>query len=177
METFSPGETLLKIGIVMRPHGLRGAFVIKPFHPGTVPSFLQRLLLQLPDSEVIQCHIHRWKRASNGNWIAESPDVDLDRAQTLRNAMVFARATDYPPLAENEVWLEDLMGATVVWPNGSVRGRVKSVLKTPAPYPVLVLKTRAGTETYLPLPQEHFVSFDADTQILIVSTPDPVRGP
>ncbi len=177
METASPGGTLLKIGIVMRPHGLRGAFVVKPFRSGPPPAFLQRLLLELAGAERFECQVRRWKPASNGHWIVESPDFDIARAETVRNATVMAWAADYPPPEDREVWLEDLMGATAAWPDGAVRGRVKGVLESPAPYPVLVLETPSGQEAYLPLPAEHFVSFDASTRVLIVSTPDPASGP
>lgn len=177
METTSPGGTLLKIGIVTRPHGLRGAFVVKPFNPGAPPAFLARIQLQLPDAPPVCCRVRQWKRSSNGHWIAECPDFDLERAQSVRSAVVCAWAADYPVLDEKEVWLEELMGATAVWPDGTLRGRVKGVLETPAPYPLLELETASGAEVYLPLPREHFVSFDANTQILVVSTPDPAPDP
>lgn len=178
METVSPGGLTLKIGVVMRPHGLRGAFVVKPFSPGPPPVFLERIQLLLPwVPEPVECRVKAWKKASNGSWIVESPDFTLDRAQSIRNAQVQARAADYPPPAENEIWLEALMGATATWPDGTVRGTVIAVLESPAPYPVLVLKTPQNTETYLPLPQEHFVSFDETTRVLVVSTPEPAMGP
>jgi ribosomal 30S subunit maturation factor RimM len=173
MTSDAPGGTILKIGIVMRPHGLRGAFTIKPLSPGPPPDFLPQIHLQIPGSEeTITVPVRTWKSASSGHWIVESPDFTLERVQTIRNAVVLAPAEDYGPLDEDEVWVEDLFGATAVRPDGSVRGRVTGVLETAAPYPVLVLTDPQGQESYLPLPSEHFISFDEDSMVLVVSTPE-----
>lgn len=172
MTSDAPGGTILKIGIVMRPHGLRGAFTIKPLSPGPPPFDLTHIQLQIPGSdEMIPCTVQRWKSATSGHWIVESPDFTLDRVQTIRNAVVLAPA-DELPLDEDEVWVEDLIGATAVRPDGSLRGKVTGVLETAAPYPVLVLSDPQGLEIYLPLPQEHFISFDEEARVLVVSTPD-----
>ncbi len=172
MTADAPGGTILKIGVVMRPHGLRGAFTIKPLSPGPPPSSLSEIQLQLTSGEVISCAVCTWKSATSGHWIVESPEFTLERAETIRNAVVMVPADDFGPLDDDEVWVEDLIGATVFRPDGTGRGRVTGVLETPAPYPVLILQDPQGQEVFLPLPPEHFISFDADTHVLVASTPE-----
>jgi 16S rRNA processing protein RimM len=173
MTSDAPGGTILKIGIVMRPHGLRGAFTIKPLSPGPPPDFLTHIQLQIPGAEeTFSVPVRTWKSASSGHWIVESPDFTLERVQTIRNAIVLAPAEDFGPLDDDEVWVEDLIGSAVVWPDGKARGQVTGVMESAAPYPVLVLSDPEGREIYLPLPSEHFISFDEDGKVLVVSTPD-----
>lgn len=169
----STGGTVLKIGIVMRPHGLRGAFTIKPLAPGPVPDFIDKIFLQLPGAKDPVPHdVEFWKRASSGHWIVHLKGFTIDMAEQVRNALVLVHEGQYGPLDPDEVWLEDLLDARVVWPDGTERGRVVGFLETPAPYPVLILCDPRGQETYLPLPDEHFLSFDEQERILVVSTPE-----
>jgi 16S rRNA processing protein RimM len=174
MNARSPGGTILRLGVVMRPHGLRGAFTVKPSSPGPPPGFLDTILLQFSGEDTpVEVPVRTWKSATSGHWIVESPAFTLERAETARNALVLAPAAAFGPLADDEVWLAELLGATVVWPDGVARGTVTGVLETPAPYPVLILADPAGREVFLPLPREHFISFDANARVLVVSTPDP----
>ena len=174
MDSGVPGGTILKIGVVMRPHGLRGAFTVKPLAPGPPPAILRTIQLKLPDADApVEVSVRAWKSATSGHWIVESPEFTLERAEAFRNALVLAPARDFGPLADDEVWVEELIGAAAVRPDGTARGTVTGVLETPAPYPVLILTDPAGRELYLPLPREHFISFDAGTRVLVVSTPDP----
>ncbi len=174
MNSGVPGGTILKIGVVMRPHGLRGAFTVKPLAPGPPPAILRTIWLKLSDAAApVEVSVRAWKSASSGHWIVESPEFSLERAEAFRNALVLASARDFGPLADDEVWVEELIGASAVRPDGSARGTVTGVLETPAPYPVLILTDPAGREVFLPLPREHFISFDAGTRVLVVSTPDP----
>lgn len=174
MNAGTPGQTILRLGVVMRPHGLRGAFTVKPSSPGPPPSFLDSIQLQLPGAEgSVEVPVRAWKSATSGHWIIESPAFTLERAQASRNALVLAPAAAFGPLADDEVWVEELLGATVLRPDGTVRGTVTGVMETPAPYPMLILADPRGQEAYLPLPREHFISFDADARVLVVSTPEP----
>lgn len=92
-----------------------------------------------------------------------------DAAATLRGGL-FVRAQDRRELDDSEFWVGDLVGSSVVLPNGASVGRVKDVITGEA-QDLLVVETEAG-ERMVPLVKEIVTEVDVDSRRVVVDPPE-----
>ena len=112
------------MGRVVKPHGLRGEVVVElltnrteRLAPGSAlfgPSGVLEVERSSP-------HQHRWIVTFAGVF-------DREGAEALRGALLSAEPIDDP----GELWVHDLVGATVVDPGGTALGTVTAVEANPA---------------------------------------------
>ncbi len=128
----APGR--LEIGRVGRPHGLRGDVTVaavsnrpERFAPGSV--------LYSGDRELVVMTARQQPRG----WVVHFQGVDdRDGAERIRGVVLSA-----PPLGpledEDEIWVHELIGATLEEHTGRARGHVVAVQENPA-HDLLVLE-------------------------------------
>lgn len=127
-------EGRLEIGRIIKPHGIRGEVVVAPvtnrperFEPGAVHHGDDRELV------VARARPHQ------GRWIVAYEQVaDRNAAEDLRDVVLTADPDADAP--GGELWVHELVGATVVDAAGVARGRVVEVEVNPA-HDLLVLDT------------------------------------
>ncbi len=115
---------MLEIGRITRPHGVRGEVSVlltsnrtERLDPGSVLDSTNGPL------EV------RSSRPHKGGWLVQFVGVDdRDRAEALRNTILQAEPIDDP----DELWVHELIGATVIDQDGVAHGRVSRVIENPA---------------------------------------------
>lgn len=116
--------TLLEIGRIGKPHGLRGevTVVITSDRPErTAPGAVWRL----PSGEVTVTSA----RPHQNRWIVVLQGVTTrEAAEALTGSVIEAEAIDDP----DAMWVHQLVGAEVVTPDGSKWGPVVAVLANPA---------------------------------------------
>lgn len=117
-------STLLEVGRIGRPHGLRGDVVVSlttDRHERLAPG--ARLVTDAGDLEVQAARAHgdRWLVSFVGH-------VTREAAEALRGRVLRAEAIDDP----GELWVHDLVGAEVVTAAGEVVGRCAGVVANPA---------------------------------------------
>jgi 16S rRNA processing protein RimM len=113
-----PGD-LLEVGRVVKPHGLRGEVVVElvtdrteRLDPGSVLETMSGTLTVARS------------RPYAGRFIVAFAEVaDRDGADALRGAALRASRIDDP----DALWVDELIGAEVVLPDGRLAGRVQSV--------------------------------------------------
>ncbi len=121
---FDDGGSLLEVGRITKPHGLRGEVVVKllsdragRLDPGAV--------LSTDGGDLIvrsaRPHQDRWIVAFEGRSTREDADE-------LRGVVLRAEPVDDP----DELWVHQLVGATVVTTAGEVVGRCTGVIANPA---------------------------------------------
>jgi 16S rRNA processing protein RimM len=120
------------IGRVSRPRGLRGEVWVTPWSDDPERLLgISRFRLLLPAGP-------RELRLAGGQWLNGRLALlfegvaDRDAAQALCGGELQIRAEDLPPLAEDEVFLADLVGLEARLADGRVVGRVRHVLEMPA---------------------------------------------
>lgn len=126
------GPTLLEIGRVVRPHGIRGEVVValttdrtERLEPGTV--------LQGPDGPLEV----RSSRPHQQRWLVKFAGVERrEDGDALRNAVLRAEPLDEP----DTLWVHELVGSEVVEADGTSRGTVTALQDNPAS-DLLVLDT------------------------------------
>ena len=118
------GGSLLEVGRITKPHGLRGEVVVKllsdragRLDPGAVLSTERGDLVV----RSARPHQDRWIVAFEGRSTREHADE-------LRGAVLRAEPVDDP----DELWVHQLVGATVVTTAGEAVGRCTGVIANPA---------------------------------------------
>jgi 16S rRNA processing protein RimM len=116
--------TLLEVGRVVRPHGVRGAVVVE-----LVTNRLERLepgsVLETDHGplEVVRSSPHR------GRYLVEFAGIrGRDEAEHLRGAVLRAAPLEDP----QELWVHELVGAELVDQRGTPHGRVVALEANPA---------------------------------------------
>ena len=115
---------MLEIGRITRPHGVRGELSVlltsnrtERLDPGSV--------LETPNGPLEV----RSSRPHKGGWLVWFVGVDhRDQAEALRNVVLSAEPIDDP----DELWVHELIGATVIDQDGVAQGTVVRVLDNPA---------------------------------------------
>ncbi|MEO0493234.1 MAG: ribosome maturation factor RimM [Actinomycetota bacterium] len=115
---------MLEIGRITRPHGVRGEVSVlltsnrtERLDPGSVLETTNGPL------EV------RSSRPHKGSWLVVFEGVhDRDAAENLRNVVLLGEPIDDP----DELWVHELIGATVIDQDGTAHGEVTRVLENPA---------------------------------------------
>ena len=115
---------MLEIGRITRPHGVRGEVNVlltsnrtERLDPGSVLDSTNGPL------EV------RSSRPHKGGWLVQFVGVNhRDQAEALRNTVLSAEPIDDP----DELWVHELIGATVIDQAGVAHGAVMRVLDNPA---------------------------------------------
>jgi len=105
---------MLEVGRIVKPHGLRGDVIVdlvtnrtERLDPGTVLDGDGRTF------EVVRASQHK------GRWIVTFSGVNsIDEAETLRDVVLRAEPIDDP----DALWVHELLGASVVERDGTVRG-------------------------------------------------------
>lgn len=141
---------LLEVGRIDRAHGVRGQVIVR-----LVTNRSERVA---PGSELTTGNRVLRVRSSSPHhdrWIVSFEGVnDKPAADALRGAILSAPPIDDP----DELWVHDLIGATVVDGGGIDRGRVVEVLPNPAS-DLLVLESGAL------VPLRFLVRFEPGTRI------------
>lgn len=136
--------SLIQIGIVGRPHGVRGGFYLEQ---ATDPEALKTGLLVSIEQRSFTVEI----RAGD----ASRPIVTLreigerEKVAELRGAAVLADRSDLTPLADGEWYFSDLIGLAVQGGDGTSIGMVTGVLNAPS---VDVLEVETDDHQALLLP-------------------------
>ena len=161
---------MVRIGVVARPHGVRGTLAVTLDDPGS------RALLEV-------AYVHLGEEASRrrfdvvGSSTGRKGQVLLSLAgvttpeavDLLRGQPVLLDEAQLPPLEEGEYRLADLVGLAAVDREGRPLGKVAEVVDT-ADVPVLVVAA-GGTEVYVPFAAAHVFEVDLAGRRIVVDPP------
>ena len=121
-------RSTLELGLVVRPHGVRGAVRVQLHNPAsTALEGLQQVIVSLGGEERSMRFQHLGG-AGRGVTVLEFEGVlDRDAAEALRGARLLVERSLLPPLDEGEYYYEDLLGCRVEDLEGGQLGVVDEV--------------------------------------------------
>jgi 16S rRNA processing protein RimM len=139
----------IPIGVIVKPHGVRGALKIKSdsdfkhdrFQPGTV-------LLCSPHREFKTLTVKLFKEALPLDILEVEEIVNRDQADALRGVQLEIQAMQRPTLEADAYYYDQLEGLTVVCENETI-GTVVSVQTYPQG-PMLRLKRAEAKDVLIP---------------------------
>lgn len=174
--SFDPDELLL-VGRVLRAHGVRGEMKLLPEtdDPERFADLETIYLGPRPETaEAWPVTSVRFQQSKKGTLVVvrlEGVETPEDVA-ALRGRAVYALAADLPPLAEDEVFLHDLIGLAVATESGEAVGEVKDVLQMPAHDTLLVARDTLP-DVMIPAVPEFIVAVDLEAERIVIR---PIEG-
>lgn len=107
-------EDTLEIGVVTKPHGIRGELKVKLHFEGSdALQVASKVALRHEDGRVSWHALEHARAAGKGVLVALEGVATCNDAETLRGAKVLVLRSDLPPLEEGEYYLADLIGCAV----------------------------------------------------------------
>jgi 16S rRNA processing protein RimM len=138
---------MIELGVVGRPHGVRGDVRLWPYNANTVLLVAGRSLSIGSNVETRRAVMLVKIRRDGRGPIASFAGVnDRDQAKALTGQRWYETRASFPELAGDEVYVTDLIGLRARLEDGTVIGTVAAVW-TDAPADIIVI--RDGTREHL----------------------------
>ena len=163
---------MVQVGFVFRPHGMKGELKINPEHTDDPARFeeLDTVYVGRTPHEVTQHTISsvRYQETKRGTTVILGLTDVQNRtdAEEVTKLRVFAHEDDLD-LGEDEVFIHDLVGLTVVTEAGDELGTVANYMEMPA-QDVFVVRRPNDGEAMIPAVEEFIVEIDLDGGQLVV---------
>ena len=170
-------ESLIRVGQIYRPHGVRGELKVAPETDD--PARFTELSQVYVGRDVQHTTAHavegaRFQETKRGITVILKLDgIDSrDDAEHVTKQQLFAAEAELPPLDEDEVFIHDLIGLDVVTEGGEAIGTVANVLTLPA-HDTYVVRRPGKPEAMIPDVDDFIVALDLDDGRLVIR---PIEG-
>jgi 16S rRNA processing protein RimM len=161
----------LSVGVLGRPHGIRGDIYFRPHNPQS-RAFDQVRQLWLVRDGARRLYQVKSMRPVADAYIAHLDGVESrEAAAALSLAEVLVARTWLPPLDPGEYFVEDVVGCTVEGEDGRPLGIVRGTLWNGA-HDIATVVTDDGVERLIPLVAEFVLSVDAPARKMQVRWQD-----
>lgn len=146
-------EDRLKVGVITSTHGVRGE--VKVFPTTDDPKRFKELKRVMLDTgkEILDMEIASVKFFKNMVILKFKGIDNINDVEKYRRAELYVAREDAVPLAENEYFIADLIGLTVVSDEGEELGGLEDVLQTGA-NDVYVVSREGEKELLIPAIRE-----------------------
>jgi 16S rRNA processing protein RimM len=170
-QTLPASATHLSIGVLGRPHGVRGEIVLHPFNPDGTR--LERLRFPV-DVEIVSGSSRR-----AGQLLAARPfgqgaallriagSESREAVAELTNSELHIARAALPPLAAGEFYVADLVGCAVFDLEGKPRGRVRNTFWNGS-QDILTIVSDSGEELLVPAVAGFIQQLDLVARTLVV---------
>ncbi len=164
-------ESLLQIGVIAKPHGVRGELKVHLHFEGSEAlREVERLWLESPRGERTLHQVEAVRGAAKSPILVLAGIVDRNGAEAIRGSTIWVARSDLPALEDGEYYLIDLIGAEVVL-GERVIGSVREVRPDPS-VDTLVIELEDGTVADQPLLDVWVGPFDAARRRLTLWSDD-----
>ena len=171
-----PAHGYLTVARVSRPHGVRGALRVQALT--STPERMGELgtvyLTHTPNqAETLRAHkVARVQRDKGDYWLLFLEGIhSREDADRCRGQYVLVTLQDAVPLAEDEVYLFQVIGLQVVTSEGVLLGRVVSIIETGA-NDVYVVQGEAYGEVLIPAIESVVRHIDVENGVMRVDLLD-----
>jgi 16S rRNA processing protein RimM len=154
---------LVKIGYVLRPHGVRGA--LRVHADGDALLQLERIYLDERERRIVRVQRER------ADFLVELEGLtDRTAAEAYKGAEVACDRDALPPAEPGQAYVADLVGCRVERPDGGLLGEVVDVVSTGAQD--LLLVRDGAHELYIPLVDAIVPTVDLAARRVVCDPPD-----
>ncbi len=157
---------LIEIGILSKPHGLKGEIKISLHSPDS------NLILNLKEVFIddLSFKINKAKKIPNGALLKFLSKDDRTSIEKLVKKKVFVAKELIPDLPYGEYYFFELIGSDVVF-NDEIVGTLIEIVETKANN-IYVIKMKDGEEILIPKTDSFIKNFDKKKKILEVILPE-----
>ncbi len=159
------------VGRVARAHGMKGEVKVLPYLVQNIdllrelPRFYRRRgrgVFEVLTPESI-------REAPGGGFLIKFHEIaDRAEAETLHGEELFAEESDFPPRAEDEYYVFELLGLRVELPDGSFLGEVVGLMPV-GPYELLEIRRPDRKTFYLPMVEDVIREIDLEHKKVVVT--------
>ncbi|HEY7372752.1 MAG TPA: ribosome maturation factor RimM [Polyangia bacterium] len=161
----------LSVGVIGRPHGIRGDVYFRPHNPQSRAFDEVQELLIVRDGESRRYQVTSMRPVADA-YIAHLEGVEArEAAAALGLAEVRVARAALPPLEPGEYFVEDVVGCAVEGEDGRPLGVVRGTLWNGA-HDVATVDGADGRERLIPLVAEFVLNVDAPARKMIVRWDD-----
>lgn len=170
----SSGELdLIAVGIVRKPHGVRGEASVEPWTDDLARfDDLERVFLVSPDRRTIRETALRTFRPHSGRALLGLEGIDSpEQVDRIREWTVEIPASEARALDEGEVFLHDLVGLMLFEESGRELGTVSDVSEGGGGL-LLRVNTVDGRRADVPFAQSYIVKMEIEHRRMVVNLPE-----
>jgi 16S rRNA processing protein RimM len=153
----SESPTFLVVGMLRRPHGVRGEMIMDVMTD--FPERIQPGLLVFAGESYQPLHVRRCRGYANGLLVLFEEINDSEAAGLWRNALISIKTDTVPDLPEGEYYHHQVLGLRVVSDTGLELGKVTRILETGA-HDVCIVRSEAGRELLIPMVDQFILQID-----------------
>ncbi|AKU91284.1 ribosome maturation factor RimM [Vulgatibacter incomptus] len=160
---------MIRVGLIARPHGVRGAVVVTLDNPSSDSLFgVDHVHLGAGGQAPARFEVRRAGPGRKGQVILVLDGVETPEAvDALRGREVLLDEAQLPALEEHEFWIRDLVGLAAFDSDGTSLGRVEEVVDT-AEVPVLIVRD-GKDEAFVPFSDPYVVEVDLQARRIVVA--------
>lgn len=167
-----PGRNLIVVGEVAKPHGLGGEFslVLHVDSPVFFDHVSRVYLRRDAHGKPRRARVRSW-REHNARILLSLEEVrGRDEAEHLRGAELLVSAEEMPPRQDGVILQRELIGVTVVLPDGGFLGRIQTVTDAGG-QEVWSIKTNDDTEVLFPAHDRFILQVDLGRGVIRIDPP------
>ncbi|MFZ0448095.1 MAG: ribosome maturation factor RimM [Desulfatiglandaceae bacterium] len=167
-----PDDSLLAVGKVLRPHGLRGLLRIQVYaDSGSIFDKAGKVFLKLESAECLEFTFNSLQPVKS-NFILKLEELaSLNEAEKYRGAEILVRKDALPPREDDEYFWFELVGLDVFSENGEYLGPIIDIISTGG-HDTYVVKGGKG-EILIPGTHETVKDIDLERRKMTIS---PIEG-
>jgi 16S rRNA processing protein RimM len=164
--------TTIPVGYVRRAHGIRGDLLVR----GTISDASERFIADRElRTEAGDVHRIVASRAKGSDFVIHLADIeDRTVAEALVGTRFVTEPDDRRALGDREWWVEDLVGCTLVSPDGTRIGTVTDVIT--GPQDRLAIRTDDGRAGEVPFVDALVPDVDVASGLITVDLPEGILG-
>lgn len=159
---------LVKMGTVGRPHGIKGEMGID-WHAAHIPAIDSEIFIG--DKNPAPFRVQGVRPHQNRLLLTLFGIDDRTAADTLKGSSVFMAKDALPPLETDEAFVQDMIGADILLPDGTRLGSLDHI-EFPANKMIWAIKTPEGREILFPAEPQFIQSLDPDNHTAIIAPPE-----
>ena len=160
----------IHMGTLARPHGIKGEICVDWYADS--PSLLDGpFWLQAGDAPPRPARARSWRMHKGRPLLLLEGVTDRNDIEALRGQKILVDRDLLPPVDEDEVYVEDVLGFAVILPDGSRLGVLDHV-EYPAGLEVWSIVTDDGKEVLFPAEASFIEGFDLEGECIHIAPPE-----
>ena len=171
------GPRFLAVGHIVKPHGIKGEFLVLPLTDHPQSTYTPGVVLHLgnvdsvnPDPGLPDLKLEQVRPYRNGYIASAGGITDRNDAERLRGHYLFREVSELEPLGDGEFFHHQLLGMKVQTSMGTVVGEVSEVYELD-PNDILCVQGHEG-EIMIPFSKEIVLQVNADEKCIVIDPPD-----
>ncbi len=160
-------EDFLQIGIITSPHGLKGEVKVYPTTDDNKRFKKLKKVYVEQKGERQECSVESARFFKNMVILKLKEFQDINEVEHLRKASLLVERKDAVPLNEDEYFIADLIGLSVLTEDGELLGTLTDVMVTGA-NDVYVVKDSAGNELLIPAIKDCILSINLEKEQMLI---------